>query len=220
MEPTSKTQARTDALHALGLTLDASAADIRAAWRDIAFHAHPDHTDGDYSGFSKAKTAYDFLRQEGLTKKDPDAPTMPRRPRLKRRLIDLEDDEIEACKDLLNPDRALAHMSDKGEMSSSCSGIAPSDHVPDAIGCFGRDLTFFVATPVCTGSNRVALPTSFLATRRNSETEILSFQSKNAGGGEVVVPDTIRERKFPGARSVKIRFEADQDMRNAYWMAN
>ncbi len=220
MEPTSKTQARTDALRALGLTLDASAAEIRAAWRDIAFHAHPDHTSGDYSGFSKAKTAYDFLRKEGLTAKDPDAPAMPRRPRLKRRLIDLGDDEIEACRNLLNPDRVLADMSDADETSCTGSGIAPSDHVPDAIGCFGRDLTFFVATSVCTGSNRVALPTSVLAARRNAETEILSFQSKNAGGGEVVIPDTIRERKFPGARSVKIRFEADQDIRDAFGMAN
>jgi len=81
-------------------------------------------------------------------------------------------------------------------------------------------LIYFVATPVCEGSNRVALPTSVLASCRKAETEILTFQSQNSGSGDVVVPDTIRERKFPGAKSVTIRFEADQTMRDAFCLAS
>ncbi len=218
MEPVNKQSARAEALQVLGLSQDAKARDIRNAWRDIAFHAHPDHTGGDYSGFAKAKTAYDFLRKEGMTK-EPDGPALPRRPRLKKRLIDLGTSEVELCRNMLRPDQALCHLADNPTVLSDDEDAA-SDHVPEAIGCFGRELTYFVKTPVCEGSNRVALPTSVLASCRNAEPEILSFQSKSAGPGEVIVPDTIRERKFPGAKSVKIRFDADQSVRDEFCLAS
>ncbi len=219
MEPVSKIQARAEALHVLGLPQNASADEIREAWRSIAFQAHPDHTGGDYSGFARAKTAYDFLRKEGLTQKASSASPVPRRTRLRKRVIDLGADEIEACRDLLNPNRALSDLSEHGETQTDHSSGGSSDHVPEAIGCFGRDLTYFVATPVCEGSNRVALPTSILASCRKSEAQILTFQSKSAGSGEIIVPDPIRERKFPGAKSVRIRFEADQNMRDMFELA-
>lgn len=218
MEPVNQKSARADALQVLGLSQNATARDIRNAWRDIAFHAHPDHTGGDYSGFAKAKTAYDFLRKEGMTK-EPDGPAMPRRPQLKKRLIDLGASEIELCRNILRPDQALCHLSED-QADLAVDEDTASDHVPEAIGCFGRELTYFVNTPVCEGANRVALPTSVLASCRNSEPEILSFQSKSAGPGEVIIPDTIRERKFPGAKSVKIRFEADQSMRDEFSLAS
>lgn len=217
MEPVSKIRARTDALQVLGLSQNANADEIREAWRRVAFHDHPDHTGGDYAGFSQAKAAYDFLRKEGLTQRGTCGASMPRRPRLKKRVIELGADEIEACRDLLNPERSLSDMS--SDRDSATTKAASSDHVPDAIGCFGRDLTYFVSSSVCEGSNRVALPTSVLASSRKTETEILIFQSKGAGSGEIVIPDPIRERKFPGAKSVKIRFEADQHMRDTYELA-
>lgn len=218
MEPMNKISAQAEALQVLGLSQDARPRDIRNAWREIAFHAHPDHNGGDYSAFAKAKTAYDFLRKEGLTA-EPDGPPMPRRPRLKKRLVDLAADEIANCRHMLNPDHALCHMAD-GEQATADQAWIASDHIPDAIGCFGRELIYFVATPVCEGSNRVALPTSVLASYRKAETEILTFQSRNSGSGDVVVPDTIRERKFPGAKSVTIRFDADQTMRDAFCLAS
>lgn len=219
MEPVSKIKARTDALQVLGLSQNANADEIREAWRSVAFHDHPDHTGGDYAGFSQAKAAYDFLRKEGLTQRGPCGAAMPRRPRLKKRVIELAADQIEACRDLLNPERSLSDMSSGGGRDSASTEGASSDHVPDAIGCFGRDLTYFVASSVCEGSNRVALPTSVLASCRKTETEIVTFQSKSSGSGEIVIPDPIRERKFPGAKSVKIRFEADQQMRDMYELA-
>lgn len=213
MEPVDRIQARAEALHTLGLDQTASASEIRAAWRTIAFHAHPDHTDGDCSQFSRAKSAYDFLRKSGLAGKGA-GPAKPRRPKLRKRLVELADKDVEACQSLLDPDRALpCGTQDKEETPLRRN----SDHIPNAIGCYGRDLTYFVATPVCEGENRVALPTSILAGFRTVETEILSFQAKNGGSGEVVVPDTIRERKFPGARSVKIRFDATQETREQFW---
>ncbi len=219
MKPVSKVQARAEALQVLGLPPNANANEIREAWRKIAFHDHPDHTDGDYSGFSDAKSAYDFLRKEGMTRKNGVDSSTPRRPRLKKRVIELAADEIKACHDLLKPERALKDLSELGEPDAAKSARESSDHVPDAIGCFGRDLTYFVASSVCEGSNRVALPTSVLSGYRKSETEILTFRSKGSGSGEIVIPDPIRERKFPGAKSVTIRFEADQHMRDMFELA-
>ncbi len=219
MEPVSKIQARTEALQVLGLPQSATADEIREAWRNVAFHDHPDHTGGDYAGFSQAKAAYDLLRKEGLTRRGSTGSSTPRRPRLRKRVIELTVDDLETCRNLLNPDRALSDLSASTEGSAERSAGAASDHVPDAIGCFGRDLTYFVATSVCEGANRVALPTSVLTSCRKRETEILTFQSKSSGSGEIIVPEPIRERKFPGAKSVTIRFEADQHMRDTFELA-
>ncbi|MTI00764.1 MULTISPECIES: DnaJ domain-containing protein [Alphaproteobacteria] len=224
MEPVNRIQARVDALEALGLGQSADAEEIRDAWRRIAFHAHPDHTDGDYSNFSNAKAAYDYLRKEGFASKERQGSAQPRRPKLRKRVVELDEDQIEACHILLNPDLAIPYRPDGMVQSNDTASVRDnaraSDHVPDAIGCYGRDLTFFVATPVCEGSNRVALPTSILSSCRRKETEILAFQSKSSGSGEVVIPDSIRQSKFPGARSVRIRFEADEQMRDEFWIAS
>ncbi|MDA7964754.1 DnaJ domain-containing protein [Ruegeria sp.] len=217
----SKIKARAEALEALGLSQGASADEIREAWRTVAFHAHPDHTGGDYSGFAQAKSAYDFLRKEGLTAQNRSGPAVPRRPQLRKRVVELTRADLDACRDLLSPDPALPDMSDRGETDQAGKrDDTPADHIPDAIGCFGRDLTYFVKTPVSEGSNRVALPTSVLAGSRKAEAEVLTFQSKNSGQGEVVIPDALRERKFPGARSVRIRFDSDQQMQDDYWLAS
>jgi len=215
METIEKINARADALRALGLDHTARSDDIRDAWRNIAFHAHPDHTDGDCTHFARAKEAYDYLRSEGLAAKGP-APGKPKRPKLRKRMIDLDISDIDACRVLLHT--ALAHCPDDPDTADDSKPLADADHIPDAVGFYGRHLTYFVRTPVCEGSNRVALPTSFLAVARRVETEVLSFQSKNAGSGEVVVPDTITERKFPGAKSVRIKFDADQQMRDDFWL--
>lgn len=221
MEPMTKIRARAEALDALGLSSNATAADIRDAWRDVAFHAHPDHHNGDCANFSRAKAAYDFLRDQGLAGKNSVGPAKPRRPKLRKRVMEVSDEDQENCRILLNPDPALSDLSDRDEgMDSRQKSDMSADHVPDAVGCFGRDLTYFVKTPVRIGPNRVALPTSVLSGARNTETEVLSFQSKNSGQGEVVVPDNIRARKFPGARSVKIKFDAGQQMRDDYWLAS
>lgn len=222
MSTVDKTQARIDALAALGLDPQANSDDIRDAWRKIAFRAHPDHkSKNDTFDFARAKAAYDYLRAEGYTVRgaaNSDS-RMPRRPRVRKRLIELPQEDIATCRALLDPDRAIEHSArpanDTSEPSHSCS-----DHVPDAIGCFGRHLTYFVATPVCEGPNRVALPTSVLVSTRRMATEVLSFQSKDKGAGEVVIPEAIREEKFPGAKSVRIRFAANQDIRDEFWMAS
>ncbi|WP_254430634.1 MULTISPECIES: J domain-containing protein [unclassified Ruegeria] len=210
-------KARSDALLELGLSANATARDIREAWRNVAFHEHPDHAGGDYSEFSRAKAAYDFLREQGLTTASRPQTKKPRRPQLRKRVVELTAEEKETCDTLLRNERALS--SDR--LNSADNGICAScDHLPDAIGCHGRDLTYFVPTPVREGQNRVALPISVLSGARNADPQIVTFKAKSAGQGEIVVPDNIRERKFPGARSVRIRFNADEQMRDSFWLAS
>ncbi len=216
MESAEKIKARTEALYALGLDQSASSDDIRNAWRHIAFHGHPDQAHGDCSGFTRAKEAYDLLRKEGFANKG-STTGKPRRPKLRRRIITLETSDIDACRALLNT--ALPDRTGEDDISDA-ELMCKSDHVPDAVGFFGRHLTFFVPTPVHQGPNRVALPTSVLAGSRRNETEVLNFQSNDSGSGEVVVPDNITARKFPGAKSVRIRFDADQQIRDEFWLAH
>jgi hypothetical protein len=216
MEPADKINARTEALYALGLNQSATSDEIRNAWRNIAFHGHPDQAEGDSSGFTRAKEAYDLLRKEGLAGKGTGL-RKPLRPKLRRRVVTLEAADINACRALLNtalPDRSEEIETPESELACK------SDHVPDAVGFFGRHLTFFVSTPVYEGANRVALPTSVLAGSRRTETEVLNFQSNDSGGGEVVVPEAITARTFPGAKSVRIRFDADQQMRDEFSFAH
>ena len=108
MKPVDKIAARNSALADLGLSPSASSDEIREAWRNIAFRAHPDHMPGDCEDFSRAKTAYDFLRKQGLGAKGASGPQMPKRPRLKKRVIELPPEDISACKSILNPTQALA----------------------------------------------------------------------------------------------------------------
>ncbi len=220
MEPVDKIRARAEAFHVLGLDQNAGSEDIRKAWRSIAFHAHPDCSDADSSNFARAKDAYDLLRKEGLAGKSACA-GKPKRPKLRKRVITLKDTDIDACRALLNKVlECVSDASDEGQPTPENDHMAASDHVPEAIGCFGRNLTYFVSSPVCQGANRVALPTSVLAGSRRTETELLSFQSKDAGAGEVIVPEAIMNRKFPGAKSVRIRFEADQSAQDEFWLAS
>lgn len=216
MEPVDKIKARADALEVLGLDQNAGSDEIRDAWRHIAFHAHPDHTQGDCTSFARAKEAYDLLRRDGMTAKGQTG--KPRRPKLRKRVIELETSDIDACRVLLNT--ALSHNPEGATADTEDQNMAEADHIPDAVGFFGRHLTYFVPTPVCEGANRVALPTSFLASARQMETELLSFQSKESGAGDVMVPEGITASKFPGARSVCIKFDADQQMRDNFWLAN
>jgi len=223
MQTVDKTKARADALEMLGLDSRASSNDIRDAWRDIAFRAHPDHAGSDHAEFARAKAAYDFLRDEGLTTHGDDARlAQPRRPRLRSRVLELSEEEIADCQAMLYAGLPITNNAETQNLSDAETAACdtPSDHVPNAIGRYGRNLTYFVQTPVSLGANRVALPTSVLTNSRQTETEVLSFQSKNAGAGQMEIPETIRQSKFPGAKSVRILFEADQDTRNRFEVAH
>jgi len=63
-----------------------------------------------------------------------------------------------------------------------------------------------VATPLRGGINRVALPTNILEDPRKAKPEIISFRANDSGAGDVEIPEVLRARLFPGARSVCIRF--------------
>ncbi|MGI9369200.1 MAG: DnaJ domain-containing protein, partial [Ruegeria sp.] len=100
MEPIDRIKARAAAFEELGLAQRAGSDEVRAAWRSIAFRAHPDQQNGDSSEFTRAKKAYDFLRAEGLAGKDYDdeASATPRRPTVQSRVTNLNDDDTSACR--------------------------------------------------------------------------------------------------------------------------
>ena len=91
-------------------------------------------------------------------------------PTVQSRVTKLNDDDTSACRGMLNADPAT---------SSDCAA-SPSDHIPDAIGSHGRNLIYYIPTPVVEGSNRVALPTSILSAANKKDFEVLTFNSKNS----------------------------------------
>ena len=68
------------------------------------------------------------------------------------------------------------------------------------------NLTYVVPTPAAIGLNRVALPTALLDGSRSESPRILKVRLKEPAAGDVVVPEALCLKLFPGARSVKIRF--------------
>ena len=126
-------------LHAPGPRQNATADEIREAWRSVAFHYYPDDTGGDFAGISRTRPAYDFPREEGLPRKGPSGPSMPHRPQLKKCVIERATDEIKACSSLLDPEPTMSNLSSDGTDQIAKPAGASPDHVPDPIGCFGCD---------------------------------------------------------------------------------
>ncbi|MEM9031681.1 MAG: DnaJ domain-containing protein [Pseudomonadota bacterium] len=212
MSPSQDTRARSDALKTLGLHKGANLSEIRQAWRKIAFETHPDRNDGVFDGFVKAKAAYDLLceaekpapqapKPEPAKKPAPKAtrPVRPERPGARRpqanaRSIAMTQEMLSACQALLDGDRLA------GEVTS---------HLPTTVERQGRSLTYIVLTKLGPGKNRIALPTSVLEDHRKVNPKIVSFNASAEGSKEIEIPQSLREKLFPGARSVHIRFGLD-----------
>jgi hypothetical protein len=198
--PIEKLRARSDAYAMLGLHEDAGPGEIHAAWRRVAFEVHPDRNGGDPAAFERAKAAYDLIapsaaRAGGGASAGARAGA---RPRVTTRYAPLSPEAIEAC-------RALLREAEGGRPADPCAMTA-TDHVPEAIRRHGRSLTYLVPTVLTAGVNRVALPTAVLEDPRRVNPRVLTVRAARSGAGEVRVPDRQRERLFPGARSVQIRF--------------
>lgn len=220
MDPIDRVRARADALAELGVDKNADTEEIRQAWRRIAFEAHPDHGASDTIGFSRAKAAYDLLRAEtreaGLQAMRRAATAAVRRPAIRTRIVDLTEEERLACAALLSESANSAETAafedaiavrDADVIPTSMS-IDTRDHVPGAVSCRGRSLTYCVPSHFRTGLNRIAVPPSVLVNAREDRPKILTFRAPRAGSGEFSVPVEMLSRLFPGARSVSIRFLA------------
>lgn len=212
MTPIERTRAKAEALNTLGLSLYATPADVRLAWRQIAFNKHPDCGDDSQVEFTAAKAAYDFLRDEmGAALPDAGhgtsnglAGTRVRRPEITTRTEALPPETVAHCRALL---AAPAEATEAGSVAAhERPAKSAADHVPTFVERRGRHLTYVVATPLARGRNRVAMPTALLEGTRRHEPTIVSFLSSEAGPGQYRLPDSGSARLFRGARSVTIRF--------------
>lgn len=188
-------QEKADALATLGVSATATEAEVREAWRTLAFKTHPDRCNGSDTDFVRINAAYDVIRRHGHAPME--APTRSRRPAIQTRIVDLSPDVATLCRDELADQRGKAKNG------------AAADHVAAAVRRKGRRVTYIIRTPLSEGSNRVALPTGELEDNRKVKPQVVTFASDTAGQGQVIVPDALRESMFPGARSVRILFEAE-----------
>lgn len=185
---------RIDYLKRLELPPEASDEDVRAAWRRLAFERHPDRGGSGVEDFARIRKAYEALRA---------APARPRsvlrsRPRVEERVRDLPEDVLDLCRSVLRESARRA--------IEDTSRTVVAEHVPTAVAHRGRQLSYIVRTPLGEGLNRIALPTGELEDNRGPRAKVVELAAKRAGWGLINVPETIRERLFPGARSVSIRF--------------
>ncbi len=221
MKPFERVRTRAWAYDVLGVPVGADADEIRAAWRRATFEQHPDRNGGDQSRFIQAKSAYDFLCQDESSAFSQHeiaarAERMPRRmvqpergrPKVEARVHPLPSSVVSDCAALLDEESEIvpaAHMRLQPDAPLG-KGADITDHVSRAVQRQGRALTYLVAGPLAHGTNRVALPTALLESTRSLRPEVIAISTTSAGKGTVTVPDAVRSRLFPGARSVRIRF--------------
>lgn len=220
MTPIEKAQAKSAAMAALGLGGRPAADEIRAAWKRIAFRTHPDRNGGALDAFARARAAYDLLWSElpeearggagseaGTGTRPQRRTAMGRRPRVAARVTEFSAEVIAHCRDVLREERGEADAgSARAGTAAPPHATATLDHLPKAVHREGRCLTYVVATPLAAGTNRVALPTAILEDPRKVSPRIVSFRANASGPGDIEIPEAMRMRLFPGARSVRIRF--------------
>jgi uncharacterized protein YukE len=169
---TGTVNGRADALRALGLRPRASAADVRSAFRRLAFETHPDRQKGHEDEFSRIREAYEMLR-EG----DTVATAAPARPSLAPKVSEVSPAMQAACRALLEEGAPAI------EGPAGCGDIQGRDHVPHAIRRQGRVVAYLVPTPLAEGANRVALPVGDLLDPRRVTSKLVRVSSARSGPG-------------------------------------
>lgn len=216
MSPIEKARAKSAALQVLGLENHAGQAEIRAAWRKKAFETHPDRNGGALEAFTRAREAYELLL-DGGAKPVQETPAKPAReeravapdvrvgarPQASARVTQFSPDVLAECRNLF-----LRRAEKDAALLADGKAEAATDHVPSAVHRQGRNLIYVVESPLRGGVNRVSVPTAVLENKRKINPKILSFHCGTGGAGEIDLPEDMRSRLFPGARSVRVRFAA------------
>lgn len=201
MSPIDRLSSRNQAFEVLGVSASATRSDIRKAYRSLAFKKHPDQHPECGNEFSRITEAYRFICDNadelGIT--DPPEPEevsneshAPRR--VSRPTIKANEQEFDA-----------ATMSECEAYLEECN-YEGTGHVASAVYRMGRNLTYFVRTPLAKGRNAVALPTGMLTDTRKTLPKIVAFDFRDATGGFFEMPDETCAEHFPGARKIQIRF--------------
>lgn len=201
MSPIDKLATKTEALDVLGVASSATKSDIRKAYRMLAFKKHPDQHPECGNEFARITEAYryicDHAEELGITEapKPEDVSNDSVTPRrVSRPTIKATEEEFDAAT-MAECEAALETSLDEG-----------AGHVPSAIYRMGRNLTYFVKTPLAKGRNTVVLPTGMLEDTRKTLPRLVTFNWRDAQGGFFEIPTEICAQHFPGARKIQIRF--------------
>ena len=202
MSPIERVASRTQAFATLGVPPTATRSDIRKAYRTLAFETHPDRNPNGANAFSRIAEAYHFVcdnaEELGITDMpeavaepvaETSAPRRVSRPSLKATEAEFDAGTQAECEAFLEE-----------------AGGEGAQHVPSAIYRVGRNLTYYVPTPLMTGRNEVALPTGMLSDTRKTLPKIVTFDFRDVQGCMFEIPAEICARHFPGARRIQIRF--------------
>ncbi|MEO1537514.1 MAG: J domain-containing protein [Pseudomonadota bacterium] len=201
MSPIDRLASRSQAFEALGVTGSPTKSEIRKAYRDLAFRKHPDQHPECADEFSRITQAYryicDHAKELGIldTPKPEDVSNDSRAPRrVSRPSIKPSEQSFDA-----------GTMSECEAYLDECrfDGIA---HIASAVYRKGRNLTYYVKTPIAKGRNGVVLPLGMLEDTRKTLPKLVVFDYLDAQGGYFEIPAETCAEHFPGARQIQIRF--------------
>ncbi|MEM9425739.1 MAG: J domain-containing protein [Pseudomonadota bacterium] len=204
MSPIDRLSSRNEAFKILGVSSTATRTDIRKAYRSLAFEKHPDQHPECGNEFSRITEAYRFICDNADAFGITDAPdpeevsndsAAPRR--VSRPVLQASEEEFDG-----------ATMAECEAYLENCD-YEGTGHVASAVYRKGRNLTYFVRTPIAKGRNAVALPTGMLADTRKTLPKIVTFDFRDAHGGFFEMPLETCAEHFPGARNIQIRFAAN-----------
>ncbi len=207
MSPIDRLTSRNLAFETLGVAADATRMDIRQAYRMLAFKKHPDQHPECGDEFSRITEAYRFICDhadelgivDGVPANDPEpvsgangSAVTPRR--VSRPTLQATEEEFDAQTQA----DCEAHIEDQGGEGTW--------HIAKAVYRMGRNLTYYVATPLTKGRNEVVLPTGMLVDSRKTLPKIVAFDYRDATAGCFELPEDVCAAHFPGARKIQIRF--------------
>lgn len=201
MSPIDRLASRNQAFEVLGVSGSPTRADIRKAYRDLAFKKHPDQHPECGNEFSRITEAYRYICDHAEELGIVDAPepeqvaneaVAPRRvsrPAIKPSEREFDGKTMSECETYL----------DQCEFEGTA-------HIASSVYRMGRNLTYFVRTPLAKGSNAVVLPTGMLEDTRKTLPKMIVFDQRDAPGGYFEMPSEVCAEHFPGARQIQIRF--------------
>lgn len=204
MSPIERIKSRNQAFDTLGVSVTATRADLKQAYRKLAFTKHPDRNPEAGNEFSRITEAYKYIcdHAEELGIKDDPEPAndtcasqgkvSPRR--VSRPALQATEQEFDA-KAQSDCEALLVECEEDG-----------NGHIPSAVYQLGRNLTYYVPTPLLKGRNAVALPTGMLSDARKTLPKLIAFDSRDAFGCCFEITGETCAEHFPGARQIQIRF--------------
>ena len=215
-----------EARKVLGVPRKPGPGEVRAAWRRLVMQYHPDREGGSEEKTREVNAAYEVLKalevharpvfETRRTEPEPAPETGPVDRRNRERAFSTKkkafaETVVDTFKErLIREDQRRAYadaMQRNGGFYTDprfcdVAKAAGADHVPDEIRISGNEVFFTVLTPMDAGQNRVALPTDPDGLRP----AVVSFRTKQAGRGRVVLPSSERDVHFPWAERVEIEF--------------